>query len=204
MMRKTLIIIGTLLVAILLVLGACAPTPAPIPTPTPAPAPVPTPEPAPTPAPTPAPAPPPTESYKYHDYYPIILSLSDNYGNVRKSSDFNGFNGPTEYYSSQTQTTLKINDEIYLKVEAKDPQNRQIWYNWHSNSQHFNQLVGLEGGHLKWSSSNDLTYEISTEDLKTAGETLRIVVQIKSEKENLRFPQGEYDDVTYLDYILSP
>ncbi len=60
-MRRTLIILVTLLVAILLTLGACAPapppTPVPSPTPTPAPRPAPTPAPAPKPSPTPAPAP---------------------------------------------------------------------------------------------------------------------------------------------------
>ena len=53
MMRKTLIIIGTLVVAISLVLGACAPAAAPTPTPTPAPVPAPEPTPEPSPAPTP-------------------------------------------------------------------------------------------------------------------------------------------------------
>lgn len=51
-MRRTQIILGTLLVAVLLVLGACAPKPAPTPTPTPPPAPAPAPTPTPAPAPT--------------------------------------------------------------------------------------------------------------------------------------------------------
>lgn len=78
-MRQTLAIIGTSLVAVLLVLGSCAPiapslplAPTPAPAPTPALAPIPTPQPipkpaltpvpalAPTPAPTPTPAPQPT------------------------------------------------------------------------------------------------------------------------------------------------
>ena len=51
-MRKTLIILGTLLVAIILVFGACeqAPSPAPSPAPQETPAPTPTPEPAPAPS----------------------------------------------------------------------------------------------------------------------------------------------------------
>lgn len=53
-MRKILIIIGTLLVAILLVLGACAPMPTSTPIPTPTPAPL---EPTPGPTPTLTPAP---------------------------------------------------------------------------------------------------------------------------------------------------
>ncbi len=67
-MRRTLIIVGALLVAMLLILGACAPAPTPppfppppseAPTPTPAPAPTPTPTPAPMPEPTPTPTPEP-------------------------------------------------------------------------------------------------------------------------------------------------
>ena len=58
-MRKTLIVLGVLLVLILLISGACkqAPTPTPAPAPAAEPAPVPTPAPAskPTPAPTPTP-----------------------------------------------------------------------------------------------------------------------------------------------------
>jgi len=53
---RTLIILGTLLVATLLVLGACTPTPAPAPIPAPAPAPAPPPEPVPTPEPAPEPS----------------------------------------------------------------------------------------------------------------------------------------------------
>ncbi len=56
-MRKAQII-GVLLVAVLLVLGGCAPTPTPPPSPAPVPAPIP--PPAPTPDPIPAPAPQPT------------------------------------------------------------------------------------------------------------------------------------------------
>lgn len=64
MIHRTLIILGILIVATLLVLGACAPTPAPTPEPalTPTPAPVPTPEPAPAPAPEPTPTPTPEPS----------------------------------------------------------------------------------------------------------------------------------------------
>ncbi|MBA7504658.1 hypothetical protein ES706_03305 [subsurface metagenome] len=55
MIRRTLIILGILFVAILLVLGACAPAPSPTPTPEPAPTPTPAPTPEPEPTPTPKP-----------------------------------------------------------------------------------------------------------------------------------------------------
>ena len=141
------------------------------------------------------------ETYTYHDYFPIILSLSDNKGNVNKLSQGNRYRGP--HTSSRTNTTLKIGDEIYLKIEASDPQNRQILYNWSSNSTYFNQLIGLEGGGFKWTTNNELRYKITAEDIKTAGETMRIVARIKSEKEFLRYPGGKNDDSIYLDYTLS-
>ena len=58
-MRKTQIV-GVLFLALLLVLGACAPTSAPTPAPAPSPPPVPTPAPTPVPPPAPTPAPTPT------------------------------------------------------------------------------------------------------------------------------------------------
>ena len=54
-MRRTQILIGVLLILVVLIAGACAPTPAPAPTPVPTPMPTPEVTPAPTPTPTPAP-----------------------------------------------------------------------------------------------------------------------------------------------------
>lgn len=143
-----------------------------------------------------------TESYEYHDYYPIIISLSDNKGNIVKSSRYNRYNGVG--FQKWEQQTLKIGDKIYLKIEAKDPQNRQILYNWNSNSQYFNQLIGIKNGRYEWTTNNELQYTITAEDLKTTGEIIRIVVNIKSEKDYLRFPGGSHDDSLYVDYILTP
>jgi uncharacterized repeat protein (TIGR02543 family) len=139
----------------------------------------------------------PEESYQHHDYYPIILSLSDDKGNVVKTSLNNHYVGP--YASSSAKTSLKIGDKISWTITAKDPKNRQLYYRWHSNSQRFNQLVGY-----KWSTSNQLAYEIAAEDLQTAGEYIRIVGEIKSEKEYLRSPGSEHDDAAFLDYKLLP
>lgn len=134
------------------------------------------------------------ETYVYHDYYPIILSLSDDKGNITKSSNYNKYNGP--YTSIKTKTPLKIGDEIYLKIEASDPQNKQILYGW--------QLVYKEApANIKWTTNNDFRYQITAEDLKGAGELFRIAVYIKSEKEYLRF-SGLFDDSIFLDYTLLP
>ena len=137
------------------------------------------------------------ERYTYHDYYPIILSLSDDKGNVIKTSRDNHYVGP--YGSSATNTSLKIGDKISWTIEAKDPKGRQLLYRWNSNSQRFNALVGY-----KWNTSSQLDYTITPDDLKTAGEILRIVGSIKSEKEYLRSPGNEDDDSAFLDYKLLP
>lgn len=144
----------------------------------------------------------PTESYQYHDYYPIILSLSDDRSNIIKSTSYNGYTGP--YGSSATGTSLTIGDQIQWEVEAVDPDGRQIWYNFHSNSDRFNELIGHEAGGYKWTTNNKVTYQISAEDLATAGETMRVVALVKVEKEYLRNPGGEYDDAIFLDYTLVP
>lgn len=134
------------------------------------------------------------ETYIYHDYYPIILSLSDDKGNITKSSNYNKYNGP--YTSVKTKASLKIGDEIYLRIEASDPQNRQILYGW--------RLVYKEApANVKWSTNNDFRHQITAEDLKDAGELFRIVAYIKSEKEYLRYA-GLYDDDIFLDYTLLP
>ncbi len=67
-MRRTLIIVGTLLVSMVLILGACSPAPTPTPAPAPAPAPATAPSPAPSPAPVPEPTLAPKEAeLKYDD-----------------------------------------------------------------------------------------------------------------------------------------
>jgi len=132
------------------------------------------------------------ETYAYDNYYPIILSLSDNKGNIIKGSGLNNYKGAYHYFI--TNATLKIGDEIHLKVEASDPQNRQILYNWNPN----------EEGRPLWTTNNEIKYTITSETIKTAGGWLRIVAQIKSEKEYLRLPGSECDDMIFIDYTLLP
>ncbi len=150
---------------------------------------------APTPIPTPTPtSTPEEETYVYHDYYPIILSLFDDKGNIIKPSNYNGYRGL--YTSIKAKTPLKIGDEIYLKIEASDPQDRQILFGW--------QLSYKEApANVRWTTNSEFRHQITAEDLKGAGEMFRIVAYIKSEKEYLRYA-GLYDDAIFLDYILLP
>jgi len=134
------------------------------------------------------------ETYVYHDYYPIILSLFDDKGNITKPSNYNGYRGL--YTSIKAKTPLKIGDEIYLKIEASDPQDRQILFGW--------QLSYKEApANVRWTTNSEFRHQITAEDLKGAGEMFRIVAYIKSEKEYLRYA-GLYDDAIFLDYILLP
>ena len=139
----------------------------------------------------------PTESYKYDTYYPIILSLSDNQGNINKVSLSNGYVGG--YTVSVTSTPLRVGNVIQMNIIAVEPQARQIYYRWESNSLNFNDLVGL-----RWSTSNVMTYQITPDDLKTTLGIIRIVGEIKTEKEYFRWPADEmnYDDAAFLEYRL--
>lgn len=140
----------------------------------------------------------PASSYVYDSYYPIILSLSDNKGSITKNSQYNQY--PPG--SSITGTTLKIGNTIRWKVEASDPQNRQILYNFHSNSQRFTDLFGRENGQYKYINKSEIEFTITEEDIKEVGEAFSVVSRIKSEKENYRVGSG-YDDGAVLDYKLS-
>ena len=141
----------------------------------------------------------PSELYEFHDYYPIILSLSDDRGNVVNRSYFNGYDEP--YGSFKTGTVLGPGDEICLTVEAHDPQGRQLLYHWRSNSDRINELVGLENGTEKWTTNNQICHVITEDDIQNIGDVLRIGVDIRSEKGSLRFVWGGYDDSVVLDYI---
>lgn len=146
------------------------------------------------------------ETYVYHDYYPIILSLSDNYGTIIKNSGYNNYKG---YYSKPFSTnSLKIGDIIHIKVESSDPKNRPISYLWDSTNADFRQKFNdTERGQLgNWTSNNEINYTITEETLKNSGELFRIVVSIKTEKENFRntSPKSNYwDDEIFIDYNLT-
>lgn len=138
-----------------------------------------------------------TESYDYHDFYPIILSMEDNKGNIIKLSDFNGYSGNYQFMNINTGSKLKIGDTLFIRITAKDPLGRNIQYRFRSNSDRFND------NYDDFSSSNELSYTISEKDLKSAGEKLRVVVEIRSKKEYYRVG-GNYDDLTFMDYVLTP
>lgn len=137
-----------------------------------------------------------TETYTESSTYPIVISFTDNFGNLYKGSDYNGYQGP---YMYKNKAALKVGDTIKATVEAKDPKGRTLEYNWNSSSQHFNNTVG-RGQH---STSNTLTYTLTQEDLQSAGETFRLVYQIRvAGTEYYRFGGGKYDDTGFIDYTL--
>lgn len=133
-------------------------------------------------------------SYGYDPYYPIILSFSDNKGGLIKYSQYNQHS----YSSQDTGITLKAGDSITWKAEASDPKGKQIFYNLNSNSQRFNDVYGRG----EYKTTSQFEYTITEEDIKSAGDTLRIVLYIKSEKDNYRAGGNGNDDSTFLDYKL--
>ena len=66
-------------------------------------------------------------------------------------------------------------------------------------------MFGREDGNCKYTTNDEAEFTITEEDIKEVGETLRIVLNIRSEKDNYR-TGGEcgYDDSTYLDYKIQP
>lgn len=136
-----------------------------------------------------------TEGFSESQTYPIIRSFSDNLGSVNKYSSYNGYFG--SYNSPATGKTIKVGDTITWTTIATDPNGREIKYNLNSNSRRLNQTYGES----QYKPENKFTYQFTLEDLQTAGETFRIVVQMRTDKENYRF-QGLYDDAAYLDYTL--
>ncbi len=113
-----------------------------------------------------------------HDYFPIITSFS-----AEPSPEIN----------------LKAGDEIHLKVVASDPQGRQILYSWWCATCALNPPSTTK----QWTTNNEIRYRITSEDIKNSGESLRIGVYIKSEKEYYRTGSHGYDDGIYTDYKIS-
>lgn len=137
------------------------------------------------------------ERYTESSTYPIIVSFTDNYGNLYKGSDYNGYQGP---YASKKKAALRVGDTIKATVEAKDPKGRALEYNWNASSQHFNDAVGRG----QYTTSNTLSYTLTYEDLQSAGETFRLVYQVRVAGTSFyRFGGGQYDDVGFIDYQLS-
>jgi hypothetical protein len=138
------------------------------------------------------------EGYSESSTYPIILAFTDNFGNIKKSSDYNGYRGS---YSTTNKATLHVGDTIKVVVEAKDPKGRSLEYNWNASSQYFNDAVGRG----KYTTSNTLTYTLTADDLKSAGETFRLAYQVRVVgTDYYRFGGGKYDDAGFIDYSLQP
>lgn len=142
------------------------------------------------------------ETYNESSTYPIITSFRDNHGNLFKGSEYNGYQGP---YINKQKVTLKVGDTIRATVEAKDPKGRALEYNWNSNSQTFNKAHGLDKAGYQYSSNNSVEYTLTDEDLKSAGETFRLVYQVRvTGTTYYRFGGGQYDDAGFIDYSLQP
>ncbi len=132
--------------------------------------------------------------------YPIITGISDNKGNINKSSNYNYQAG----YSKDTQTVLKAGDTITLTIAASEPKNRTLLYAWKSNI----SCPGASNlsGALKTSdfaASNSITCAITEGDISTSQGIIRVEGYIKSEKSAYRNPSG-FDDLISLSYKTLP
>ncbi len=146
------------------------------------------------------------ETYAEDSNYPIIISFEDNKGNIYKRSQYNQYDGQYGGWPDISTRTLHIGDTIRATVTAKDPKGRTIEYNWNSSSQAFNEAKGIEGGEHKYTSDNTLEYTITSADLQSAGETFRLVWQIRLiGTDHYRSGGGnKFDDFGYIDYKLIP
>lgn len=143
------------------------------------------------------------EVYEKDPYYPIILSMKDDKKNILKRSEKNGFSRQDGLYMSvRTGTSLKLGDTVTLSVEAEDPKGRTLSYNWSSNSPTFNARYGLDNGKFRYVANNTLSFTLDSAMYTEIGDSLRIVVQIRSDKESLRMPWSECDDTIFMDYTI--
>ena len=142
-MRRTPIILGTLLVAILLVLGACAPapTPAPAPAPTPVPeltpAPTPVSPPAPTPqlAPEPTPAPAPTSTA---ELTPELISeeveLKHDDGTGEGTCSAGSHLGFLVQFTSPATSFVIDKVKVFASLKGDGYENQTTWFEiWNKN-----------------------------------------------------------------------
>lgn len=138
------------------------------------------------------------ETYTTSPTYPIILSFTDNHGNIYKASDYNGYEGP---HGTMNKVTLRVGDTITATVKAEDPQGRSLEYNWNSNSGPFRDTVEATGDN--YTPNNKLAYTLTREDLLSTGESFRLVYQVRvAGADYYRFGGGQYDDVGFIDYRL--
>lgn len=139
------------------------------------------------------------ESYKYHEYYPIILSVSDNKGNIFKSSSYNNYSCLNcNSNSGWGNHDISEGDTINVKVNALDPNNKKLLYNIYLGWGYTGNCVNRKN---EWTESNEFTCTISKEEIASSGETTRLFVRIKSEKDYYRdgtWPA--YDDILIFDY----
>lgn len=132
---------------------------------------------------------------EYEKYYPVIVSLSDDKGNINNKSTCNTYSGVGANQNKNTLMNLKVGDTITLTLTAKDPLNRQLLYAWASNIKCpgvFN--LGASPSASDFTTNNKITCNI-TEDL----DIIRIEGYIKSEKIGYRNPSG-FDDSISMNY----
>ena len=146
--------------------------------------------------------------YKYDRYYPIILSVSDDKGNIAKGSMWNFYEGLAEegsqYIVVETERVLKLGETITLTVDVYDYQDREVWYMWDSTATPIrNRVMYTEDGGIKWTTSNQLIYTINEEDIAWRYEDVLLYCNIRVlDKDLYREPTKSRDDSIVIGYKL--
>ncbi|MFC2036168.1 hypothetical protein ACFLUJ_08650 [Chloroflexota bacterium] len=148
------------------------------------------------------------KGYEYDAYYPIILSISDDKGNIAKGSMWNFYVGLPEegsqYIVVETGTILELGETITLTVDVYDYQDREVFYMWDSTATPIrNNIMYDEDGKIKWSTSNQVTYTIGEEDIAWRYKDVLIYCNVRVEDKDLyREPTKSRDDSIVIGYIL--
>ncbi|MFC2036155.1 hypothetical protein ACFLUJ_08580 [Chloroflexota bacterium] len=148
------------------------------------------------------------KGYQYNTYYPIILSITDDKGNIVKGSMWNFYEGLPEegsqYIIVETERVLELSETITLTVDVYDYQDREVFYMWDSIAPPVrNSIMYDEEGKISWSTNNQITYTITEEDIAWHYKDIMIYCNIRVEdKELYREPTKSRDDSIAIGYIL--
>ena len=145
-------------------------------------------------------------------YYPVIISMFDNKGNINTASTFNITRVQGDYQNKNTLTRLEVGDIITFTINARDPIDRPLLYAWSSNIYCSGKTSSLSYGlqDSNYSNNDSISCVIIEDDLNNPHSLgiIRVEGYIKSEKEGFRNPSGfddsismSYNDIPYQPFL---
>lgn len=142
------------------------------------------------------------EMAKFEKYYPIIISMTDNKGNVNTASTFNTTRVEGDSQNKNTLTSLKAGDNIILTINATEPLNRPLLYAWAGNINCPGMFTLSESPQDSYyTTKNSISCILSEDDIENTLPLgiIRIEGYIKSEKIGYRNPSN-FDDSISMSY----